>query len=59
LKADDVLSVKNTVDKIVNQTLGRMDAESKKLVEEFVLKCSEIPFWKDTSGRIVLGHSKT
>lgn len=59
LRADDVLRVKNTVDKIVNQTLGRMDAGSRELVEEFILKCSEIPFWKDTNGRILLGRSKT
>ena len=59
LRANDMLTVKNTVDKIVNQTLDRMDAESRKPVEEFVLKRSEIPFWKDTSGRILLGYSKT
>lgn len=59
LRADDVLGVKNTVDKIVNHTVRRMDAEPRKLVEEFVLECSEIPFWKDTSGRILLGRLKT
>ncbi len=58
LRDDDVLRVKNTVDKIVNQTLNKMDVEYRRLIEEFVLKGSEIPFWKNTSGKLLLGKPR-
>jgi len=58
LTAADLLSARKTVDKIVNETLIRMDSGFRELVEEFVLKCSEVPFWKDPAGRLVMGRSK-
>ena len=45
LTADDVLKVKNTVDKIVNETLDKMDSGFREPVEEFVLKSPDVPFW--------------
>ena len=58
LTADDVLKVKNTVDKIVNETLEKMEYQYRELVENFILKSLDVPFWKNPGGRILLGRSK-
>jgi hypothetical protein len=55
LKPKDVLITKNTVDDIIRHLLDAMTKRTRTMVQRFILKEVEIPFWKNGDGKILFG----
>lgn len=58
LKREDVLSARRIVDEIVEQILNSMNDETKELTENFIMKNTEVPFWRNEKGKVILGRSQ-
>ncbi len=56
LTKEDVIKVKQIVDSMIEEIMTKMDDESRKLMDKFIMKQLLIPFWKDEGGKITFGH---
>jgi len=57
LSADDVSTVKNIVDEIINLILNSMTTEVRHLTDEFIMKSTTIPFYILSDGSLAIGRS--
>lgn len=56
LTRENVITVKSIVDNMIYKIVEKMEDKYKLLVDKFLLKNTEVPFWKDQMGKITLGH---
>jgi hypothetical protein len=58
LKRKDVILFKEIVDKIIREILDIMDTDTRNLVNQYMMKETDLPFWRDEKGNVRMGRLK-